>query len=66
LSINLSDGGRLLTGALSRSLSDNSSLDLTFLHALARQPEVRNAVPRVVDEYGVYPSRIQVNWRTVF
>ncbi|WP_028669687.1 hypothetical protein [Saccharospirillum impatiens] len=64
--INLSDHGVLMTGALSRSLGNNSTLDVTFLHALAKRPDVRNAEPRVVDEYGVYPSRIQVNWSAVF
>ncbi|MEX1216002.1 hypothetical protein [Saccharospirillum sp.] len=67
-SVNLSDGGVLLTGALSRSLGNNSTLDFTFLHALAERPVVRNATstPQALDEYGVYPSQIQVNWSTVF
>lgn len=64
--VNLSDGGLLLTGALSRSLSNNSTLDMTFVHALAERPDIRNAPARVNDEYGVYPSLIQVNWSTVF
>ena len=64
--VNLSDGGLLFTGALSRSMGNNSTLDLTVIHALAERPEVINDEPRVLDEYGVYPSRIQVNWSTVF
>ncbi len=64
--VNLSDGGLLFTGALSRSLGNNSTLDLTFMHALAERPEVIDDEPRILDEYGVYPSRIQVNWSTVF
>lgn len=64
--VNLNDGGLLLTGALSRSLGNNSTLDITFFHALAERPEVRKATPQALDEYGVYPSRIQVNWSTVF
>ena len=64
--VNLSDGGILFTGALSRSLGNNSTLDLTFIHALAERPDFIDSGPRVLDEYGVYPSRIQVNWSTVF
>jgi len=64
--VNLSDGALLFTGALSRSMGNNSTLDLTFMHALAERPEVVDDEPRVLDEYGVYPSRIQVNWSTVF
>jgi hypothetical protein len=64
--INLSDGGMLLTGAVTRSLGNNSSVDLTFEQTLAESPESVGGTVRVIDEYGVYPSRIQVNWRTVF
>jgi hypothetical protein len=58
-------GGIPLTGAFSRGLTDNSSLDFTFLHALAERPAVSNKQPQALDEYGVYPSRIQVNWSMV-
>lgn len=64
--VNLGDGSVLGSARLEWSLSDNSSLDLSASLPLGERADISDGLPRIEDEFGVYPSRISVNWSTVF
>lgn len=66
---NLGDGGLLLNAMLDFSLTDNSRLDISASLPLAQAPTMDGSdmsTLQLRDEFGVYPSRISVNWSTVF
>lgn len=64
--VNLSDGSAMSTAALDWSVSNNSSLEVGVEWPWGAEPEFDGSVPEVREEFGVYPSRITVNWSTVF
>jgi len=64
--VNLSDGSALSTAAVDWSLSNNSSLGVGVEWPWGVDPAFDGSTPVVNEEFGVYPSRITVNWSTVF
>lgn len=66
---NLGDGGLLLNAMLDYSLTDNSRLDISASLPIADSPTMEGSdmsTLQLRDEFGVYPTRISVNWSTVF
>lgn len=66
---NLGDGGLLLNAMLDYSLTDNSRLDISASLPIAESATMEGSdmtTLQLKDEFGVYPTRISVNWSTVF